>query len=127
MRTSIYGNVGLGAVVAVGLLAGAQTASAQGYANLSCGQLWYERNAIYAQYGHCFQTAQAISAFGRACFPPYGRLPPSAQARVNAIISWEPAREVAGLRRQECHELAIDVVVDEIDQRRDVLAARDRA
>ena len=52
---------------------------AQGYRGLSCGQLWYERNAIFAQYGYCFKTDQAINAFGRACFPPYGRLPPHAR------------------------------------------------
>jgi hypothetical protein len=76
----------------MGVLACAKIATAQGYANLSCGQLWYERNAIFAQYGYCFKTSQAINAFGRGCFPPYGRLPPSAQARVDAITSWERRR-----------------------------------
>jgi hypothetical protein len=79
----------LGAVVAVGLTTAPQIANAQGYANLSCGQLWYERNRIFAEHGYCFQTPQAIEAFGRRCFSPYGRLPPFAQANVNAIIIWE--------------------------------------
>lgn len=70
-------------------MAGPVPAKAQGYGHLSCGQLWYERNAIYAQYGHCFQTSQGIAAFGRGCFPPYGRLPPHAQSTVGEIMSWE--------------------------------------
>jgi hypothetical protein len=96
MRRSIARTIGLGTVTAIGLLASAQIAGAQGYANLSCGQLWYERNAIFAQYGYCFKTPQAINAFGRACFPPYGRLPPSAQARVDEIILWERRRGCSG-------------------------------
>jgi hypothetical protein len=51
------------------------SAIAQNFPALSCGQLWYERNSIYSQFGYCFQTDQAIGAFGRGCFPPYGRLP----------------------------------------------------
>ena len=64
-------------------------AIAQNLAALSCGQLWYERNAIYAQFGYCFQTEQAINTFGRGCNPPYGRLPGWAEARVAAIQAWE--------------------------------------
>lgn len=75
----------LAATAALGLL----TSAAGAYSNLSCGQLWYERNAIFAQYGHCFQTQQAINTFGRRCYPPYGKLPPSAQQQVNEIIYWE--------------------------------------
>jgi hypothetical protein len=48
-----------GVVVAVGLTTAPQTANAQGYANLSCGQLWYERNWIFSEHGYCFQTPQA--------------------------------------------------------------------
>ena len=62
---------------------------AKAYGNLSCGQLWYERNAIFAQYGYCFKTQQAINTFGRRCYPPYGNLPASAQRRVNEITAWE--------------------------------------
>lgn len=65
---------------------------AAAYSQLSCGQLWYERNRIYAEYGYCFQTQQAIATFGRRCHPPYGRLPPHAQAQVNAIVGWERRR-----------------------------------
>ena len=69
---------------------------AQGYASLSCGQLWHERNAIFAQYGYCFKTPQAINAFGRACFPPYGQLPAREQARVDNIIGWERRKGCSG-------------------------------
>ncbi len=32
----------------------------------SCGELWYQRNAIYKTYGYCFRTARGINAFGNA-------------------------------------------------------------
>ena len=31
----------------------------------SCDQIWYERNAYFAKYGYCFQSAR-----GQAAFPP---------------------------------------------------------
>lgn len=55
----------------------------------SCGQLWYKRNSIYAAAGHCFESPQAISAFGPGCFPPYGKLTRSQQRRVSAILAQE--------------------------------------
>ena len=89
--------IALGSVVSgLGLIAASMPAKAQSYGELSCGQLWYERNAIFAQYGHCFKTAPAISAFGPGCFPPYGRLPPHAQSLVNGIIAWERRRRCTG-------------------------------
>jgi hypothetical protein len=96
MWTNVCRHVCVGAVVGASLIIGAQIASAQGYASLSCGQLWQERNAIFAEYGYCFKTPQAISAFGRGCFPPYGRLPSSAQHRVDDIISWERRKGCSG-------------------------------
>jgi hypothetical protein len=65
------------------------TAAAQPLRYMSCGELWYARNAIYAQSGYCFQTSRAIRVFGRACFPPYGRLSAYEQRRVNEITAWE--------------------------------------
>ena len=59
---------------------------------MSCSELWYARNAIYAQNGYCFQTSRAISVFGPACFPPYGRLSSYEQRQVNDIIAWERRR-----------------------------------
>jgi len=79
-------------VLAFGLAGGSAPSNAQGYRELSCGQLWYERNAIFAEYGYCFKTPQAINTFGRGCFPPYGRLPPRAQRTVNEIMYWERRR-----------------------------------
>lgn len=84
------------AVVIFGLMAVAPIASAQDFSRLSCGQLWQERNAVFAEFGYCFKTPQAIQAFGRACFPPYGRLPTSAQARVDDIIYWERRKGCTG-------------------------------
>ena len=66
---------------------GAQAAQALRY--MSCNELWYERNAIYADNGYCFKTRRARRAFGRACFPPYGRLSPRERRRVNRIKEWE--------------------------------------
>jgi hypothetical protein len=54
-----------------------------------CGDLWYQRNAIYAAAGHCFKTKQGIAVFGKNCFPPYGHLNASRQSRVNKIIRQE--------------------------------------
>ena len=82
----------LTAFVALGSIAGPMAptpVAAQNLSQLSCGQLWYERNAIFARYGHCFQTEQAINTFGRAYFPPYGKLPPNAQSRVHEITAWD--------------------------------------
>lgn len=56
---------------------------------MTCEQLWYERNAIYAAKGFCFKTQRARNVFGRACFPPYGKLTPAEQRRVNNIEQWE--------------------------------------
>lgn len=88
----------IAAAVSVGgaLVLGSTVASAQGLAPLSCGQLWYERNAIYARHGYCFRTPQAIATFGRGCRPPYGRLSPRAAERVNRIVAWERRKGCSG-------------------------------
>lgn len=70
--------------------AGAAVAKPVSYMN--CSELWYARNAVYAENGYCFQTARAIRVFGRACFPPYGRLSAYEQRQVNEIIRWENRR-----------------------------------
>lgn len=48
----------LAAIIGVGAVA---PASAQ-----SCGDLWYERNAIYKEAGYCFNTQRGIRAFGNS-------------------------------------------------------------
>jgi hypothetical protein len=40
--------------------------SAQDYGSMSCGDLWYRRNEIYARNGYCFKTDRAIRVFGNA-------------------------------------------------------------
>ena len=56
---------------------------------LNCGQLWYERNAIYARNGYCFKSKRARNVFGPRCYPPYGRLSRYEQNLVNSIVYWE--------------------------------------
>ncbi len=60
-----------------------------GYRCMSCGELWYERNAIFARKGYCFQTRRAIRVFGPRCYPPYGRLNRWERDRVAEIRYWE--------------------------------------
>jgi hypothetical protein len=69
-------------------------ASAQPYRGWSCNDLWHARNEIYARNGYCFRTQRAINAFGRGCFPPYGRL--------TGADSREVARIQATERRRRC-------------------------
>src|SRR5262245_48401592 len=59
------------------------------YRYMSCEELWYARNQIYAANGYCFKTERGIAAFGRGCFPPYGRLSGADQAEVSEIQRWE--------------------------------------
>jgi len=51
----------------------------------SCRELWHARNEIFARAGYCFKTNDAIAAFGKGCFPPYGRLNGPDKARVDEI------------------------------------------
>ena len=73
----------------VALIAFSGMAQAQQLRYMSCGDLWYERNVIYADKGYCFKTKRARRAFGRGCFPPYGRLNAREKRRVNKIQNWE--------------------------------------
>jgi len=59
------------------------------YRYMSCGELWYERNAIFAREGYCFRTRRAIRVFGPRCYPPYGRLKRWERNRVEEIKYWE--------------------------------------
>ena len=72
------------------LSATTETVQAQSaYRNMSCGQLWYARNNIYARNGHCFKTRRGRRAYGRNCFPPFGRLSRWERRKVQRIIRWE--------------------------------------
>ena len=74
---------------AVAVLIFSSAAAAQSYRSMDCNELWYARNAIFADAGYCFKTKRAIRTFGRACFPPYGKLTRAEQRRVDLIVSWE--------------------------------------
>ncbi len=80
---------GLIVVSATSLIGSTSEAQAQRLQNLTCSELWYERNAIYADKGHCFKTRRARRTFGRACFPPYGRLNSRERRRVSRIEQME--------------------------------------
>lgn len=62
------------------------------YAGLSCQQLWYERNAIFARNGYCFSSPRAIAVFGKGCKPPFGELPSNLKFVVQEIKQWEAYR-----------------------------------
>jgi len=64
-------------------------AKAQEASAMSCDQLWYARNAIYARNGYCFKTDRARAVFGAGCFPPYGQLGGWEQNRVQELQMWE--------------------------------------
>jgi hypothetical protein len=59
---------------------------------MSCDELWYERNQIYARNGYCFKTERARAEFGAGCFPPYGQLRGYEKNRVAEIQRWEARR-----------------------------------
>ena len=75
--------------VAAGAFAIPAPALAQDAAYMSCGDLWYARNKIYARNGYCFKTARGVDAFGPGCFPPYGRLSGWEKDRVDELQMWE--------------------------------------
>ena len=77
---------GVASVVAVAAV------SAQDASRMSCDELWFARNEIYAAKGYCFKTARAQSVFGPGCFSPFGRLSGAEQRQVNLIQSWERRR-----------------------------------
>lgn len=84
--TKSFAVLALGASIVTSV---ATLAQAQNYAYMSCGELWYERNAIYARNGYCFKTRRARNVFGRACFAPWGRLAGWEQREVDDIVRWE--------------------------------------
>lgn len=62
-------------------------------AQADCGDAWYQCNQIYKEAGYCFQTRDAISAFGNAgcSYDDMRDVPLSAnqRARVNRIVAFE--------------------------------------
>ena len=80
------------AVVSSTASAGDDDSGQSYYAGLSCQQLWYERNAIFARNGYCFSSPRAIAAFGKGCKPPFGELPSNLKSVVQEIKQWEAYR-----------------------------------
>ena len=63
---------------------------AKTYAEMDCSQLWYSRNALFAEAGYCFKSPAAIKVFGRVCQPPrYGRLVKEEKEELRRIRYWE--------------------------------------
>ncbi len=69
--------------------AGSNSSGVSYYSTLSCGQLWYQRNAIFAQAGFCFKSKRARAVFGPRCYAPYGKLSSAKRSVVNEIKRWE--------------------------------------
>ena len=69
---------------------------ARSYANMGCYDLWYARNAIFADRGYCFESPQAVEVFGRRCYSPYGRLNGYEKEKVNTIKYWERRKGCSG-------------------------------
>ncbi len=84
------------AILAGFLLVGMSKLEARPYSQMSCYELWYARNAIFAREGYCFSTRQALNTFGRRCFPPYGRLSRREADEVDRIKYWERRRGCTG-------------------------------
>lgn len=84
------------AAMSLFLLPGAFTSAQAGPRDMSCGDLWYARNAIYARNGYCFKTDRAIATFGRGCFAPYGDLSGSEQRQVSELKRWESRKGCSG-------------------------------
>ncbi len=70
--------------------------SAADYSSMSCYDLWYARNSIFADKGYCFQSGKALSVFGRRCYPPYGRLSRWEKDEVSRIKYWEGVKGCNG-------------------------------
>ncbi|MBS0249438.1 MAG: YARHG domain-containing protein [Proteobacteria bacterium] len=60
-----------------------------------CEALWRARNAIFANKGYCFESPEGQAAFGKSCFPPYGKLTPAEEADVQRIKDVEAHQRCA--------------------------------
>jgi len=88
-KSTMVGDTRVLALAALICFAAFGEAAAQSYRDMTCGELWYARNQIYADEGYCFKTDDAIRVFGEACFPPYGRLTRTEKQEVEDIRKWE--------------------------------------
>jgi hypothetical protein len=86
VNTVLIGGMFLFAPVAFFVPVVAEAASPK---HMTCGELWYARNSIFAEEGYCFRSGAALRTFGRRCYPPYGRLNRWEKSRVSEIKYWE--------------------------------------
>jgi hypothetical protein len=88
------------ATIAASILAASLFAPVPAFAQdpslMSCNELWYARNEIYARNGFCFKTERAQSVFGPGCFPPFGKLTNADARTVSTLQSWEKRRKCPG-------------------------------
>ncbi|MEM6383973.1 MAG: YARHG domain-containing protein [Pseudomonadota bacterium] len=69
-------------------------ATAQNFSAWSCGDLWYERNAVFADWNYCFQSQRGINTFGNVgCYR-------SSQEALNAMGS-DTRRYIERIRSEE--------------------------
>lgn len=76
-----------------GLTAGSSGAGAADV----CEALWRARNAIFANKGYCFESSEGQAAFGKGCFPPFGKLTPMEEADVQRIKDVEAHQRCAAV------------------------------
>ncbi len=82
--------------LALAVAFGAESEAFSPYSSMSCYKLWHARNSIYAKEGYCFSSPKAISVFGKACFPPYGKLSDWEAKEVEKIKRWEGRKGCSG-------------------------------
>lgn len=93
MRWILSGRQVFAIAMAATLMAGAWTGGAK--AADVCEALWRARNAIFANKGYCFESPEGQAAFGRGCFPPYGKLTRTEEADVQRIKDVEAHQRCA--------------------------------
>jgi YARHG domain len=79
------------AIAALALITGTTSLAAPASA-ASCFDLWFQRNAIYDNYGYCFKTALGQQTFGTNCSTNNPRLSARDQNQVAAIKAEERRR-----------------------------------
>jgi len=92
MKTTLSGWM----IFLLGLVWVPSVLQAQSYASMSCYDLWYARNEIFANKGYCFEKPRSVEVFGRRCYPPYGRLNQWEEDEVDRIKSWERRKGCSG-------------------------------
>ncbi|WP_423415708.1 YARHG domain-containing protein [Hyphomicrobium sp. B1] len=95
MRYILGGRGAFATAMAVSLTAFAWIGAAK--AADVCEALWRARNAIFANKGYCFESPEGQAAFGKGCFPPYGKLTRAEEADVQRIKDVEAHQRCAAI------------------------------